>query len=71
MTRIDWWVGVVLFAFAVIFHAAIPRYELMPPNVNSSVLIRFDRWTGTAELGLLDAKAPAPPWVKISGSSPN
>ena len=36
MKRGDWWCGVALVALAILFHAAIPRYELLAPSPTQS-----------------------------------
>ena len=52
MTRRDWWFGVAIVAAAVVAHAAFPRYEWRPFVAGrSSLLVRVDRWTGSAQLG--------------------
>lgn len=50
MTRRDWYLGVVLVACALLFHAAFPRYEIRQPGGDrATFLLRVDRWTGTVK----------------------
>ena len=49
MTRRDWWLGIVVLAFAIVLHAAVPRYEWR--TIRGVPMLRVDRWTGTAVLG--------------------
>lgn len=44
----DWWIGVAIIAIAILLHAAYPRYEW---RQQGAVLMRIDRWTGSANLG--------------------
>lgn len=51
MTRRDWWVGIAVLVLALLVHAAVPRYELVPGAPDGRpIFTRFDRWTGRAEL---------------------
>lgn len=59
MTRRDWWIGVVLIVLALVLHAAIPRYGL---TVRADGFVRFDRWTGRAEV-VLPTNLARVPWV--------
>lgn len=45
MTRRDWWLGVLLLALVVTFHALMPRFEWQR---DGSRLMRYDHWTGLA-----------------------
>ncbi len=51
MTRLDWWLGVLLIVVALLVHALVPRYEWQTPAESVAVAIRIDRWTGAAEWG--------------------
>jgi hypothetical protein len=63
MTRLDWWIGILVVSAAITFHALLPRYELVPkkgviarplPNVELTTdVFRFDRWTGAVEAGTI------------------
>lgn len=51
MTRRDWWIGVGLIVAALLAHAAFPRFEWQPyVGGRSALMLRVDRWTGTAIL---------------------
>lgn len=51
MTRLDWWIGVVLVVFALLAHAMLPRYQVI--NIfEGRVPARFDRWTGILDRDL-------------------
>lgn len=53
LTRLDWWLGVALIAGALVLHAAVPRYEWRSVPEEKYRLIRIDRWTGDAQIGLV------------------
>jgi hypothetical protein len=55
MTRRDWWLGLGLLVAAILVHALVPRYEWRQVG-NSVVLLRLDRWTGTAEYGRWESR---------------
>ena len=44
------WIGIALLVFALIAHAAIPRYEFRHVP-ESRYWVRTDRWTGSAVIG--------------------
>jgi hypothetical protein len=52
MRRLDWWIGVLLVAGALLIHALVPRYEFrhMEGHVAQD-FYRIDRWTGRMEAG--------------------
>lgn len=54
MSHRAWWTGIALIVLAVVFHAALPRYEWHTVAGQSSVLVRVDRWTGRAQWGAID-----------------
>jgi hypothetical protein len=54
MTRRDWYIGVTLIAVAVLLHALLPRYEWRA-GPSDRHLIRIDRWTGAASLGVISS----------------
>jgi hypothetical protein len=50
MTRRDWWAGVAVIAFALLFHAAFPRYIVTAAgSADTATVYRLDRWTGRVE----------------------
>lgn len=60
MTRRDWWTGVAVITFALLFHAvltaAFPRYIIhttvtqdRQPGDNIEIVFRLDQWTGKVE----------------------
>lgn len=52
MTTRHWWLGVGLLLSAILLHAAVPRYEWRTVAEHPYEIIRVDRWTGRAELGI-------------------
>lgn len=54
MTPRRWWLGVAVLTCAVLAHAAFPRYDWRPVTGQPTVLIRVDRWTGTATWGRIE-----------------
>lgn len=83
MNRIDWWVGVVLIFGALIFHAAVPRYDYANVDVPSlgdaaainlitgQLMVRIDRWTGDAKFGVVTRFGwTSPPGMVASGQLP-
>lgn len=42
------WVSATIVALAIVFHAAIPRYEW---RIEEGAVLRFDRWTGSSVAG--------------------
>ena len=50
VTRLDWWVGVVLVVLAILAHALVPRYEYQQTAASGIAWIRVDLWTGQAQL---------------------
>lgn len=50
MTRRDWYIGILVLALALAFHATFPRYEYRTPTGSATVGIRIDRWTGSVEI---------------------
>ncbi|MGH9195784.1 MAG: hypothetical protein ACRD1T_08600, partial [Acidimicrobiia bacterium] len=54
--------AVLVLAGTLLIHAAVPRYELVPMTDSGLVFVRFDRWTGRAELAGRN-NMTAVPWV--------
>lgn len=52
MTRRDWWLGITVIVLALLVHAAIPRFEIIPvfEGAGAGGFVRVDRWSGRAEL---------------------
>ena len=48
VTRLDWWIGVVLVVLAILAHELVPRYEYQHESSGSIYWLRVDRWTGQA-----------------------
>lgn len=44
ITRRDWWFGILLIAFVLLLHAAVPRYNW--EHLDGMTWTRADRWTG-------------------------
>lgn len=61
MVRRDWWLAVLILALALLVHAAVPRYELVSSGMGGVAFIRFDRWTGRAEV--VPNNMTRVPWV--------
>ena len=64
MTRLDWWLAVLLVVGALTGHALFPRYEFMAADLGESnaaivaaaggiLTVRVDRWAGDVDLGLV------------------
>ena len=54
MTARAWWLGVTAIVLAILVHALVPRYEWRAVEGNRFELIRIDRWTGRAQLELVN-----------------
>lgn len=53
MTRVDWWLGVLIVTLSILVHAVMPRYEWHSANtaaLANTTWVRIDRWTGTLEV---------------------
>lgn len=59
MTRRDWWLGIAALCMAVLLHALLPRYAL---TVRNDGFIRFDHWTGRAEIAV-SSNISRVPWI--------
>jgi hypothetical protein len=51
MTRLDWWLGILLLVSAIVAHAAMNRYSWHLYSVggqgqNARALVKIDRFTG-------------------------
>ena len=67
MTRVDWWIGVMVIVGGLLVHGLMPRYEWRAGAAeNPQMLIRIDRWTGAAELGRIQAPTEPQPGVWTS-----
>lgn len=64
MTKRDWWFGVVLVVLAFLFHAAFPRYAVIPDAKDLLVVTRFDRWSGRVEISV-GIPTSLPPWLTV------
>lgn len=51
MTRLDWYIGLLLAIALAVAALAWPRYEWRDPGGAADLFVRIDRWTGRAELG--------------------
>jgi hypothetical protein len=49
MTRLEWWVGIVVLVVAVAAHACLPRYDVIV-TTDPARVVRLDRWTGRVEV---------------------
>ena len=48
ISRLEWWIGVVLVVLAILAHALVPRYDYQHDGPGSIAWVRVDRWTGRA-----------------------
>lgn len=52
MTRREYWIGIGVLVIAILLHAAWPRYEWRNPGgPDPTVMVRIDRWHGSAQAG--------------------
>ena len=68
MTTRAWYLGATILAIALVLHALVPRYEWRTVPDHPSQLIRIDRWSGRAEVGLANFTTGGR-WVPI-GTKP-
>jgi len=62
ISRRDWWLGVIVLAVALVFHALAPRYDWIAHS--TAGLMRIDRWTGGATLGTFTSE-PRGTWRPV------
>ena len=49
MTRIDWWLGILLVVSGLLWVGLLPRYSFATIPVQDGIVVRMDRWTGQVE----------------------
>lgn len=68
VTRLDWWIGVVLVVLAILAHALVPRYEYQQAGPSGIGWIRPAAPSGAA--GLPQRPYPPPAGRRASRASP-
>jgi hypothetical protein len=73
MNRVSLVVLSLAFVLAVLTFRLVPRYEVRVLGPSNSVLIRFDRWSGSVETTSLNASRRFTPtsWLRESGDPAN
>lgn len=66
MTKRDWWLGVAIVAAAICLHALLPRHEFSQVTGLRGVLVRVDRWTGRATMGVFRGGV----WTAVNEPAP-